>query len=146
MLAQRLAVLALSALSVQAQQFVVDVHNGPGTHFTSLGAAVASVPSGALLRVRAGNYFEAVDLAGKSMTILGDPGAQVFPPFSSAFRIRGLARTIHQGTSERPQSRLVPRRAAGSPGSVVFATLRTGSAAQRRQRAGGRVRRRSFGE
>ncbi len=59
-----------------AQTFIVDAAGGPGSHFTSLGTAAASVPSGSTLLVRAGTYYPfAIDQ--KSLTVLGDPGAAV---------------------------------------------------------------------
>lgn len=72
------------------QTFVVDKNNGPGTHFTSITAAIAAVPSGAVLEIRAGNYFEGLGINGKSLTIVGAPGAAVFPNFAASFRIENL--------------------------------------------------------
>lgn len=61
----------LLTLSTSAQTFVVDASNGPGTNFTSLPTAVASVPDGATLIVRPGSYSGFL-LAGKGLTVLGD--------------------------------------------------------------------------
>ncbi|MBL8726129.1 MAG: hypothetical protein JNK49_18935 [Planctomycetes bacterium] len=83
--------LLLAAGSAMAQTYVVDVNNGPGTHFTNLTAAFAAAPDGAVLRVRAGNYFEGPRIDNKSLTIQGDPGATVFPPLLSNFYIENLA-------------------------------------------------------
>jgi hypothetical protein len=88
---QKLAVVALACLPLAAQTFVVDLNNGPGTNYTSLAAAVAGVPGGAVLRVRAGTYGEAITIAGKSLTILGEPGALLMPPAVGGFHIDGLA-------------------------------------------------------
>lgn len=56
--------------ALSAQTYVVDAHNGPGTNFTDLPAAIAAVPSGATLHVRAGDYA-AFRVSGKSLTIVG---------------------------------------------------------------------------
>ena len=70
-----LAALA-SIAAVTAQVFVIDAQNGPGTNFVDISAAIAAVPEGAVLRVRAGLYGQfAID--GKSVTVLGDPGARI---------------------------------------------------------------------
>lgn len=71
---RRLAV-AVSAMSGLAAQgtFVVDPANGPGTNYTSLPAAVAAVPSGSILIVRAGTYPK-ITIDAKSLTILCDVG------------------------------------------------------------------------
>ena len=69
MLRQSLA-LAL-ATAAAAQTFIVDVNNGAGTHYQQITAAVAAVPDGATLRVRAGTYAPFA-IVGKSLTILGD--------------------------------------------------------------------------
>ncbi len=39
--------LLCAAGVLPAQTFVVDVNNGPGTHFTSVQAAITAVPDGA---------------------------------------------------------------------------------------------------
>ncbi|MEM7204053.1 MAG: hypothetical protein AAF628_27575 [Planctomycetota bacterium] len=62
---------ALLANAALAQTFVVDDDGGPGVAFTDLPVAVASVPSGAVLRVRTGTY-SAFSIAHKSITVLGD--------------------------------------------------------------------------
>lgn len=61
-------------MHLPAQAFVVDAANGPGSNFTNLATAIATVPDGAVLRVRAGNYG-GFTIASKSLTILGEPGA-----------------------------------------------------------------------
>lgn len=76
-----LLAVALLGLASPAQAFVVDANNGPGTDFTSLTAAFASLPDGATVTVRAGTYsatFPFPTLVGKGVTILGEPGAQVW--------------------------------------------------------------------
>ncbi|MBL9075860.1 MAG: hypothetical protein JNL08_00065 [Planctomycetes bacterium] len=66
----------LFALGCPAQTFVVDANNGPGTNFTTLTAAVAAVPSGSVLSVRAGIYA-GVTIDAMSLEILGEPGARI---------------------------------------------------------------------
>jgi hypothetical protein len=74
--AARSAAPLLLAGALTAQTFVVDASNGPGTHFTNLAAAVAAVPDGATLLVRAGAYQEFV-ADRKGLAIHGEPGATV---------------------------------------------------------------------
>lgn len=69
-------VLAALLLTSRAQTFVVDQGNGPGTNFTSLAAAAASVPDGAVLLVRPGSYG-GFTIAQKGLVVLADPGVQV---------------------------------------------------------------------
>ncbi|HEU4420161.1 MAG TPA: hypothetical protein VFT55_14595 [Planctomycetota bacterium] len=69
------SVLAL-AVAAATQTFIVDAASGPGTHFTDIPPAVAAVPDGAVLRVRAGTYNE-FTIDGKSLAVLGETGAQV---------------------------------------------------------------------
>jgi hypothetical protein len=75
----KLSVAALLALAIAApaQTLVVDVNGGPGTNFTSIAAATAAAPSGAVLSIRAGNYPQ-FTIIGKSLTLLADPGVVVF--------------------------------------------------------------------
>ena len=96
-----LAFLAPSAAPVlRAQTFIVDQHNGAGTHFTSLATAIAAVPDGAVLIVRAGFYLESFVIQGKGLTVLGEPGALVSLPFQGGeARITGLA--AHQSVCVR---------------------------------------------
>lgn len=70
--------VALVALSATAptQTFIVDANNGPGTSFTSLNTAAATVPSGSVLLVRPGTYID-LQIAGKGLAIVGEPGVQV---------------------------------------------------------------------
>lgn len=60
----------LLAATLPAQQFVVDIANGPGTDFTSLTAAIAAVPDGATVFVRAGNYAGSHTISAKGLTIV----------------------------------------------------------------------------
>lgn len=71
-----IAVVGLLAVAVQAQTFIVDAANGPGTNFTDLVTAIAAVPDGAVLRVRAGTYSQFF-VDGKGVTLLGESGARI---------------------------------------------------------------------
>ena len=62
--------LVAIAAGAPAQVFVVDAAGGAGSHYRDLPAAVAAVPSGSVLIVRAGTYT-AFQLANKSLAILG---------------------------------------------------------------------------
>lgn len=70
-----LAIVSLTAVGI-AQTYVVDAAGGPGSQFTSIAAAVAAVPSGAVLQVRAGVYAP-FQIVGKGVTILGQSGVQI---------------------------------------------------------------------
>lgn len=70
-----LGLLALVS-SLSAQTFVVDAAGGPGANFTSIAAAVAAVPDGAVLVVRPGDYGSFA-ITAKSLTILGEPDARL---------------------------------------------------------------------
>lgn len=86
-----LVVFVAFASTLAAQAFVVDVNGGPGANFTSLTAAIAAVPDGAVLRVRPGDYVESVVVAGKSLTIAADAGAQILAPTGlPALHVLGL--------------------------------------------------------
>jgi hypothetical protein len=87
-------VVAACNAVLAAQSFVVDVNGGPGANFTSLTAAVAAVPDGSILRVRAGDYVESVVVAAKGLTISGDTGAAIVAPAGMpALHVVGLAAT-----------------------------------------------------
>lgn len=60
----------LLAATLPAQQFVVDIANGPGTNFTSLTAAITAVPNGATLLVRPGSYSGTHTISAKGLTIV----------------------------------------------------------------------------
>ncbi|MBK9387483.1 MAG: hypothetical protein IPN34_21935 [Planctomycetes bacterium] len=79
-------VLALGTSASRAQVFIVDAAGGPGAQFTSLPAAVAAVPSGAVLRVRAGTYAPFA-LAQKSLVVLGEDSSTVVIDFASDLSI-----------------------------------------------------------
>ena len=67
-----IAATFLVASSLSSQTFVV----GPLGQFASIDAAVAAVPNGALVLVRAGTYAS-FTVQGKALTLLADPGVQV---------------------------------------------------------------------
>ena len=71
-----LAAVCLFVAAATSQTFVVDAANGPGTDYPSIVAALAAVPDGAVLKVRAGTYSAFV-VAGKGVTLLGEPGAKI---------------------------------------------------------------------
>lgn len=99
MLSRTLPLSLLLSLAPLAQTFVVDAQNGAGTHFTSLAAAVAAVPSGSTLLVRGGRYFETLSIQGKALAIVCNPAATVLQPFWSSASIGGLA--AHQDVTIR---------------------------------------------
>lgn len=70
--------------------FVVDAANGPGTNFTSVAAAVAAVPDGAILEVRPGTYGP-FTIDAKGLTVFGDQVLVVGPPFQSNVIVRNTA-------------------------------------------------------
>lgn len=88
-----LVVTLLGALA-PAQTYVVDAANGPGAHFTDLWSAVAAVPDGAVLTVRAGLYAGPT-IQGKGLTMLGEPGARLMAVVGVALRIENLAASQH---------------------------------------------------
>jgi len=76
------------ATHLTAQTFVVDAANGPGTNFTDLPAAIATVPDGAILVVRPGGYTP-FSIDGKSLSILADTSVTVGSIGQSCF-VRNL--------------------------------------------------------
>ena len=76
MRATRTVVACLLAVAANAQTFIVDAANGPGTNFPDLVTAIAAVPDGAVLRVRAGTYSQFF-VDGKGVTLLGESGARI---------------------------------------------------------------------
>ena len=66
-----LAVALLAFTAIPAQVYVVDAAGGAGSHFTDLAAAVAAVPNGSTLRVRAGSYAGCA-LQAKGLAIVGE--------------------------------------------------------------------------
>ncbi|MEO6597064.1 MAG: hypothetical protein ABIP94_20150 [Planctomycetota bacterium] len=84
----------LFAIAVSAQTFVVDAANGPGANFTSIVAAVAAVPDGSVLVVRAGHY-DSFAIAGKSLSVLADSGVTFGELGTGSITISGLAPSQH---------------------------------------------------
>lgn len=76
-----LPVLLLYLSFAQAQTFIVDPGNGPGTNFTTLPAAIAAVPDGATLMVRAGTQ-PGFSVSNKGFTVLCEPGVVLTGPVS----------------------------------------------------------------
>ena len=72
----RAAILFGLATMLGAQTYVVDASNGPGTHFTTIAAAVAAVPDGAVLVVRAGTYA-GFTVSGRGVSILANAGVGI---------------------------------------------------------------------
>ncbi|MBL8755248.1 MAG: hypothetical protein JNK15_18255 [Planctomycetes bacterium] len=68
--------------TLAAQTFIVDGQNGPGTAFTSIAAAVAAVPDGAVLDVFPGTYG-GFTIAAKGLTLLARPGVVISGPGST---------------------------------------------------------------
>ncbi|MCB9892331.1 MAG: hypothetical protein H6833_11825 [Planctomycetes bacterium] len=74
--------VALPLLDASAQVFVVDAAGGPGSHFTDLPTAVVTVPSGSILKVRAGTYAP-FQIANKGLVIVGDDRSSVRIDYTS---------------------------------------------------------------
>ena len=74
------------AAALGAQTYVVDAAGGG--NFTDLPQAIAAVPSGAVLRVRAGKYSTFV-LAHKSLSILGDDPSNIVVVLQTADLVIG---------------------------------------------------------
>ena len=72
----------------EATLFVDPKGASDATHFTTIGAALAAAPAGAVIAVEAGSYPESL-VASKDVTIAGRCAAQVMIVGSSA-RVRGL--------------------------------------------------------
>lgn len=85
-------VLWLSSAALTGQAFVVDANNGPGAHFTSIAAAVAAVPEGAVLLVRPGVYGGFA--VGKTLRILGEHGADLAAGANVAITGLGAHQTV----------------------------------------------------
>jgi hypothetical protein len=73
------ALLLTSALPLSAQGHVhvVDAAGGPGSDFTALAPALAAAADGDVLLLRAGTYFDALNLSGKGLFVTADAGATV---------------------------------------------------------------------
>lgn len=68
----------LLAPTLLGQTFVVDAAGGPGTQFSDIATAIAAVPDGATLVVRAGNYARFA-ISDKSLAILAEPNVTIAP-------------------------------------------------------------------
>ena len=88
---------ALAAAAV-AQTFIVDVNSGPGTNFTSIAAAVAAVPDGAVLEVRPGTYA-AFTIQNKSLTVFGQAGVQVAERYTEIYCSLAAEDRVHRKNS-----------------------------------------------
>jgi hypothetical protein len=123
-------VLGSPGSTASAEVLVVDPANGPGTDFTSLSAAIAAAATGDVLLLRSGNYQGAFVVAGKSLSIVADEGAQVTisnsgtgGPVAAALQlgshdfhpvvVRGLTLTTSAANH-------IPLRIIGQPGSGGF--------------------------
>lgn len=78
------------AVAASAQTFVVDAANGPGTNYTSIAAAIAAVPDGAVLLVRAGTYG-GFRISGKGLHVLGEPATVVQDAAAATIEVDSLA-------------------------------------------------------
>jgi len=73
-----LAVSLVLAPPTRAQAvLVVDAAGGPGSGYTTIGAAVAAANNGDFLLVRSGFYAETVTLDGKGLSLQAETGANV---------------------------------------------------------------------
>lgn len=70
------ACLLLSGSLAAQATFIVDAAGGPGANFTDITPAVAAVPNGSILLVRAGNYSDVL-IDNKAVTVLCDAGVLV---------------------------------------------------------------------
>jgi hypothetical protein len=88
----RNALTALLLVSAgYSQTFVVDAANGPGTNFTNLQTAINTVPDGAILLIRPGDYF-IVQINAKGLSLLATaPGATVGSAFATSLTVRDLS-------------------------------------------------------
>jgi len=99
-----LSTVALSLLLVsQGQVHVVDAANGPGTDFTTLGAAVGAALDGDVVLVRGGDYFldgfgtEGIFLDGKGLVVVAEPGAVVRTTRARIRNLPAAGRVLIQG-------------------------------------------------
>jgi hypothetical protein len=83
-----LASLLLCSGALAQQTFLVDTAGGPGSHFTDLPTAVAAVPDGSILHVRAGTY-DAFPSLSKGLTISGESKTSVVVRTSTPYVLLG---------------------------------------------------------
>jgi hypothetical protein len=100
---------------------VVDAANGPGTSFTDLATAVSTVPSGAVLLVRAGQYGS-FTISGKSLTVLGEAGVTMVAPAANvAIESLGVGqRVVLHGLGTANSSSLTTFTCQFNAGEVVL--------------------------
>ena len=67
-----LAAFALAAALPAQRTWIVDPYNLPGTHFTTIQAAVDAAATGDIVLVRDRQYPQGFRATGKGLTILGD--------------------------------------------------------------------------
>jgi hypothetical protein len=105
----------LALANLQAQTFIVDINNGPGTHYTSLATAATNAPDGAVLIVRTGAY-PAFSISGKGMKVIADGVVTVFGgnPNAAAMTVVG----VPAGKSVVIQGLTAASGLAGWPGRV----------------------------
>jgi len=89
----RALALAVFASAVTAQTFVVDIAGGPGANFTNLQTAIDTVPDGAVLLIRPGNY-PYVQITGKGLSLLATaPGVNLGALFADPIVVQNLRAT-----------------------------------------------------
>ncbi len=71
------------------QTYVVNAAGGPGAQFTTIAAAVAAVPNGAVLLVRPGVY-SGFTIDAKSLAVFADPGVAV-DGLATVIEVKNLA-------------------------------------------------------
>jgi hypothetical protein len=69
--------LAVAPSALAQNLWVVDAAGGPGSDFTSIGAAVTAAVDGDAIVVRGGDYAEFLTLGSRSLTLTADVGANV---------------------------------------------------------------------
>ena len=108
--------------ALSAQVFTVDAAGGAGAHFTNLATAVATVPDGSTLRVRAGRYA-GFAIVGKGLAVVGEGLVEIVVP-AAAPRAVSVSQTapsqlvllrnlVVWGTFADPAGAILVDRAAG---------------------------------
>lgn len=87
-LLQRLVGIVLCAPCLQANTWIVDVNNGPGTHFTSLNAAIAAVSPNDTLLILPGTYTAAI--CNKPLRMVGVGTSSLNPVWVSSLLLFDL--------------------------------------------------------
>jgi hypothetical protein len=86
--------LALSSAIANADTWYVDDDGGPGVHFTSIQAAILAAADGDVIRVAPGNYGPILLNQGKSLSILGSPGAKTSAPSPNGIYLLPAGKTL----------------------------------------------------